>query len=65
MTAPIPDVAEKFSKGEYDQKTMSGYIVLDEYNDRASGDYAIFRVANCTWTETGLWRYETNEIVRE
>ncbi|RLG25435.1 hypothetical protein DRN85_05900 [Methanosarcinales archaeon] len=65
MTALIPSVTEKFSKGEYDQKTVSGYITLDEYNDRASGDYAIYKVSNCTWTQAGLWRYEANEITWE
>ncbi|CAD7768490.1 Periplasmic binding protein [Candidatus Methanoperedenaceae archaeon GB50] len=62
MRALIPGVTERFSRGEYDQKTVSGYIMLDEYNDRASGDYAIYRVSNCSWTKAGLWRYETNEI---
>ncbi|MHC1573935.1 MAG: ABC transporter substrate-binding protein [Candidatus Syntropharchaeales archaeon] len=65
MAALIPEVTERFSSGEYEQKTVSGYITLDEYNDRASGDYAIFKVANCTWTQAGIWRYETNEIVWE
>ncbi|HEC57658.1 MAG TPA: ABC transporter substrate-binding protein [Candidatus Syntrophoarchaeum butanivorans] len=62
MSRTIKDVTEKYSKGEYGQETVSGYITLDEYNDRASGDYAIFKVENCTWKEVGIWRYETGEI---
>jgi len=59
----IPSVTEKFSKGEYGVKPVSGYIKLDEWNDRASGDYAIWAVENCQWVLKGIWKSETNEVV--
>ncbi|MCW7080308.1 MAG: hypothetical protein OCU16_04345, partial [Candidatus Methanospirare jalkutatii] len=31
-------------------------------NDRASGDYAVYYVENCSWKTAGIWRYETGEI---
>jgi branched-chain amino acid transport system substrate-binding protein len=59
----IPAVTEKYSKGEYGVTPVSGYIKLNEWNDRASGDYAIWGVENCNWVLKGVWKSETNEVV--
>ncbi|MEM2896071.1 MAG: ABC transporter substrate-binding protein [Candidatus Bathyarchaeia archaeon] len=62
MANVIPTVTEKYSKGEYAVTTVSGYIKLDEYNDRASGDYAIWAVENSEWVLKGTWMYTENRI---
>jgi branched-chain amino acid transport system substrate-binding protein len=62
MATNIPIVAEKYSNGDYGVNTVSGYIRLDEYNDRASGDYAIWGVENAEWILKGIWRSQTNQI---
>jgi len=62
MAKTIPIVSEKYSKGEYGVKPVSGDIVLDEYNDRIVPEYKIYKVENNTWVEVGTWYYETNTI---
>ncbi len=62
MAKIIPEVTKNYSEGEYEVETVSGYIELDEFNDRASGDYAIYYVKECSWDKAGVWRYETGEI---
>ena len=55
-------ITEKYSKGDYGVTTVSGYILLDEYNDRASGDYAIWAVENSEWVLKGVWHSVENKI---
>ena len=63
MAQTIPVVTEKYSKGEYGVYPVSGYIKLNEWNDRASGDYAIWFVNNqCKWDLAGIWKFETKSI---
>lgn len=62
MAETIPSVTERYSKGEYGVSTVSGYIRLDEYNDRASGDYAIWGVENAEWVLKGTWKSVENKI---
>jgi len=62
MARTIPIVTEKYSKGEYGVTPVSGYIRLDEYNDRASGDYAIWAVENSEWILKGIWKSVENKI---
>ena len=62
MAKTIPMVTKNYSEGEYGVETVSGYIELDDFNDRASGDYAIYYVENCSWKKAGIWKYETGEI---
>ncbi len=57
MADTIPVVSVKYSKGEYGVNTVSGYISLDEYNDRASGNYALWVVENSEWVLKGMWNY--------
>ncbi len=60
MNKTIPVVAEELSKNKM---TVSGYIKLNEFNDRASGDYAIWYLTpECRWSKAGVWRYETGEV---
>ncbi len=64
MVKVIPEVAKKYSDGEYGVMPVSGYIEFDDYNDRATGNYMIYYVTeDCTWKEAGIWKYDTNEIV--
>jgi branched-chain amino acid transport system substrate-binding protein len=62
MAKIIPIVTEKYSKGEYGVTPVSGYIKLDEYNDRASGDYAIWGVEKSEWVLKGIWKSVENKI---
>ncbi len=63
MAETIPVITEKYSKGEYGVYPVSGYITLNEWNDRASGDYAIWYVnENCEWDTAGVWKFETKTI---
>jgi len=63
MAERIPAVTEKYSNGEYGVYPVSGYIELDEYNDRASGDYMIYYVTEkCTWDKAGLWKSTEDKI---
>lgn len=62
MATNIPKVTEEYSKGTYGVTTVSGYIKLDEFNDRASGDYAIWGVEKSAWILKGIWRSQTNQI---
>ena len=63
MAEKIPVVTEKFSKGEYGVYPVSGYITLNEWNDRASGDYAIWFVnQNCEWDKAGTWLFKNKTI---
>ena len=62
MAKTIPMVTKNYSEGKYGVETASGYIELDDFNDRASGDYAIYYVENCSWKKAGIWKYKTGEI---
>ena len=63
MAEKIPVVTEKYSEGAYEVTPITGYIKLDEYNDRASGDYMIYYVTeNCEWEKAGLWKSTEDKI---
>ncbi|MEM4524198.1 MAG: ABC transporter substrate-binding protein, partial [Archaeoglobaceae archaeon] len=62
MVSKIPIVAEKYSRGEYGVETVSGYIKLNEWNDRASGDFAIYYIKDCSWKVAGIWNSVENKI---
>ncbi|HID47572.1 MAG TPA: ABC transporter substrate-binding protein [Methanothermococcus okinawensis] len=62
MTKKIKEVIEKYNNGEYGVKPLSGKIVLNEFNDRASGDYAIYMVTEDGWKKVGIWRYDTKKV---
>lgn len=62
MAEKIPEVAKKYSEGQYGVLPVSGFIDLDEFNDRIVPEYKIYAVENGTWVEKGTWNYETNEI---
>ncbi|MEM2177190.1 MAG: ABC transporter substrate-binding protein [Archaeoglobaceae archaeon] len=62
MASKIPVVTEKYSKGEYGIETVSGYIKLNEWNDRASGDFMLYYVKGCEWKSAGIWNSVENKI---
>ncbi len=63
MAETIPKVTENYSKGVYGVMPVTGYIELNKWNDRASGDYAIWYVTkNCTWGKAGVWHYKNETI---
>lgn len=63
MNAKLPMVTEKYSKGEYGVFPVSGYIKLNEWNDRASGDFAIYEVTkDCKWKIAALWKFTEQKI---
>ena len=50
MAEVIPNVAKNYSDGKYGIYSVSGYIKLNEWNDRISGNYTIYYVTNrCEW----------------
>jgi len=62
MTEKIKEVIQKYNNGEYGVEPLSGKIVLNEFNDRASGDYAIYAITEDGWKKVGTWRYETKKV---
>ncbi len=63
MVTEIREVTERYSNGVYGVQPVSGKITLNEWNDRASGDYAIYYVSEeGKWDLAGLWRFETGEV---
>lgn len=62
MAEKIPVVAEKYSRGEYGVESVSGYIKLNEWNDRASGDFALYYIKDCSWRIAGIWDSVSNKI---
>lgn len=63
MAEKIPTVTEKYSNGDYGVEPVSGKIVLNEWNDRASGDYAIYYVSDKgDWETAGIWKFATQSV---
>jgi len=63
MVEKIRQVTENYSKGVYGIEPVSGVIELNEWNDRASGDFAIYYVTSkCEWDKAGIWKFETGKI---
>ncbi|WP_048092828.1 ABC transporter substrate-binding protein [Geoglobus acetivorans] len=63
MAEKMPVVTEKYSNGDYGVEPVSGKIVLNEWNDRASGDYAIYYVnKEGKWETAGIWKFATQSV---
>ncbi len=63
MAETIPVVTADYSEGKYGVYPVTGTIKLNEWNDRASGDYAIYYVTkDCKWDKAGLWVFDENKI---
>ncbi len=63
MVEEMKVVAEKYSNGDYGVQPVSGAIKLNEWNDRASGDYAIYYVSSAgKWEQAGLWKFATGKV---
>ena len=56
MVQKIKEILPKYSSGEIGVAPITEEIKLDEWNDRASGDYAIWAVENGKCVKVGLWR---------
>jgi len=53
---------EKYTNGEFGVKPVTGDLYLNEWNDRASGDYGIHAVTADGWKLVGIWSYKTGKI---
>ncbi len=63
MAEKIPEITKKYTNGEYGVYPVSGHIELNEWNDRATGDYAIWYVTkDCKWDKAGLWKFAEKKI---
>lgn len=63
MVQKIKEVTEKYSNGDYGVTPVTGKIVLNKWNDRASGDYAIWYVTKeGKWDKAGVWKFETGKV---
>nr|WP_240912222.1 MULTISPECIES: ABC transporter substrate-binding protein [unclassified Thermococcus] len=62
MVQKIKEVLEKYNSGAYGVKPVTGTIELDEWNDRSSGDYAIYKVTESGWEMIGIWKSDTGKI---
>ncbi|ADC69352.1 Extracellular ligand-binding receptor [Methanocaldococcus sp. FS406-22] len=58
----IKENTVKYTKGEFGIKPVTGDIYLNEWNDRASGDYGIHAVTEEGWKLVGIWDYKTGKI---
>ena len=58
----IKENAPKYSNGVFGFKPVTGYIVFNEWNDRASGDYGIYAITKDGWKLVGIWHYKTGKI---
>ncbi|NJE09157.1 amino acid ABC transporter substrate-binding protein [Thermococcus sp. M39] len=62
MVQKIKEVLEKYNSGALGVKPVTGTITLNEWNDRASGDYAIYKVTESGWKMIGIWHSDTNKV---
>ncbi|MBW9222352.1 ABC transporter substrate-binding protein [Methanothermococcus sp. SCGC AD-155-C09] len=62
MTEKIKEVIPKYNNGDYGVKPLTGEIVLNKFNDRASGDYAIYKITEDGWIKVGVWKYSTKKV---
>ncbi len=53
---------KEYSKGVWGVKPVTGPIVLNEWNDRASGNYAIHIVTPEGWKTAGIWDSTTGKV---
>ena len=64
MAEIIPQVTLNYSKGVYGVQPVTGFIKLNKWNDRASGNYGIYYVTkNDTWAMAGKWFYKNDTVV--
>ncbi|RLI81001.1 hypothetical protein DRP04_07070 [Archaeoglobales archaeon] len=63
MADTIPKVTKEYTEGKYGIYPVTGDIVLNEWNDRASGDYAIYYMTEkCEWGVAGIWKFAQDKI---
>ena len=63
MAEKIPKVTVNYSEGKYGVYPVTGYIELNEWNDRAYGDYMIYYVTEkCEWADAGIWNHSKDKV---
>jgi branched-chain amino acid transport system substrate-binding protein len=62
LAKKIRENVKKYSEGAFGVKPVTGDIVLNEWNDRASGNYAIRVVTPEGWKLGGVWDSSTGKI---
>jgi branched-chain amino acid transport system substrate-binding protein len=62
MAQKIKEILPKYSSGELGVSSVTGDIELDEWNDRASGDYAIWGIVNGEWKRLGIWKSSAGKV---
>ena len=62
LAAKIKENVEKYTKGDFGVKPVTGDLYLNEWNDRASGNYGIHAVTADGWKLVGIWNYKTGKI---
>ncbi|MFW5935740.1 MAG: ABC transporter substrate-binding protein [Candidatus Hadarchaeota archaeon] len=65
ISETIPEVAEKYSAGEYGVYPVSGPVELNEWNDRVVPQFEVYKVQDGKWIDTGTWFYENATVVWE
>ncbi len=64
MAEIIPKVTLNYSKGVYGVTPVTGFIELNKWNDRASGNYGIYYVTKADkWDMAGKWFYKNDTVV--
>jgi len=58
----IKEILPKYSSGELGVSSVTGNIELDEWNDRASGNYAIWGVVGGKWKLLGMWKSSSGKV---
>ncbi len=63
MVIEMKEIAAKYSSGVFGVEPVSGEIKLNEWNDRASGDYAVYYVSSAgKWEVAGIWKFATGKV---
>ncbi len=63
MVEKVKEVTEKYSNGDYGVEPVTGKIALNEWNDRASGNYAVWYVSKAgKWDIAGIWKFDTGKV---
>lgn len=65
ISETIPEVAEKYSEGEYGVYPVSGPVDLNEWNDRVVPQFEVYKVQDDKWRDTGTWFYDNGTVVWE
>ncbi|WP_048056294.1 ABC transporter substrate-binding protein [Methanocaldococcus fervens] len=62
LAKKIKENAIKYSEGQFGITPVTGYIKLNEWNDRVSGNYGIYVVTEEGWKLAGIWDSTTKKV---